>query len=120
LFCPHCGKALSANTQATQSYPPSPPPVQVVVPQQSKSHAGRNAGILLVLLLLFFLLPIVPYTFASYSYLGVNAEATAYVSPSFAVFHCGMVIGVQVSSSYYGYGAYSQQQNPGWVCNGGG
>ena len=87
--------------------------------QQPQSHTGRNIAILVILLFVFFLLPVVPYTFASYSFLGANSQATGYVSPSYAVFHCGMVVDVQASSSYAGYSYNSATSNPGWTCNNG-
>jgi hypothetical protein len=74
-----------------------------------------------VILLLFFLVPVVPYTFASGSFLGVNVQATGEVSLSFALFHCGMVVNVQASGSFLGASVASYSQgNPGFVCNGNG
>lgn len=81
---------------------------------------GRNVTILAVLLVVFFLVPVIPYTFASSSFLGVNVQATGDVSSSYAVFHCGMVVNVQASASFQGYSTSRTPTNPGWVCNGGG
>lgn len=116
-FCPSCGKALPAIAQPPQS---SSQPAQSTM-SQSKSHTGRNVGALFVLVLLFFFLPVVPYTFASYSFLGTNAQATGSVSLSFVLLHCGMVVNVQASGSFLGssVGSYSYG-NPGFVCNGSG
>ena len=121
FFCPSCGKAIPSVTQPTQPSQASPQSVIQSRASQSGSHAGRNIGILFVLLLLFFFLPIIPFTFASYSFLGGNAQATGDVSMSFAMFHCGMVVNVQASGSFAGYtvGSYSEG-NPGFVCNGSG
>ena len=119
-FCPYCGRGLPMTAQ--QTMPPQPPhPVVQSATPQGKSHTGRNIAILFVLLLLFFLLPVVPYTFASYSFLGGNAQATGDVSMSFALFHCGMVVNVQATGSFAGYTIESYSAgNPGWVCNGSG
>gem|GEM_PF-1213833 len=112
-YCRNCGTSLSATPtpQPVQAYQTSPP---------TKSQAGRNITILFFLLLLFFLVPIVPYSLVNYSYLGTSAQATADVSPSFAVFHCGMVVNVHASGSYLGYSTSYSLGNPGWVCNGSG
>lgn len=109
-FCPYCGRNLSA--PAMQAQPRQPvATTQSSNLRPSTSHAGRNAVIVIILLLLFFLAPVVPYTFASYSFLGANVQASAYVSPSFAVFHCGLVVNPQVSGSGYGIaGSYSTAQ----------
>jgi hypothetical protein len=112
-FCPHCGKALTSPIGQVRASP-----VQTTSTQ--KSHIGRNLGIALVLLLLFFFLPVFPYTFYSGSYAGVNVQATADVSLSFAAFHCGMVVNVQISGSFLGYNAGYTRANPGFVCNGNG
>jgi hypothetical protein len=94
------------------------PPVQPVAAQRSGSHLWRNIAIIFVVILLFFLLPVVPYTFSSYSFLGSSYRATGYVSPSFVAFHCGVVVDVYVQSTYVGINTSSSTQNPGWVCNG--
>ena len=87
---------------------------------QSQSHGGRNIAVLFVLLLVFFLLPVFPFTFASYSFLGTNAQATGDVSLSFALFHCGIVVNVQATGSFLGFNAGYSLGNPGFVCIGGG
>lgn len=115
-FCPDCGKPGSALTQAQ---PRSPQPAQAAVPR-SRSHTGRNVGIVFILLILFVVAPVVPYTFASYSFGLAGVQATGDVSLSFAIFHCGMVINVQASGSYGGFSGSYNAGNPGWVCNGSG
>ena len=80
---------------------------------------GRNATILAALLIVFFLVPVIPYTFASFSFLGVTSHATGDVSFSYVVFHCGTVVNVQASASFLGQSASRPTSNPGWVCNNG-
>jgi hypothetical protein len=114
-FCPNCGKALSVQV-------PSTPQTTAQTPASSRatSHAGRNIAIVFVLLLLFFLVPVVPYNFVNYTYLGTGVQATGDVSMSFAVFHCGMVVNVQASGSFLGFTSSYSLGSPGWVCNGSG
>jgi hypothetical protein len=81
---------------------------------------GRNVAILGVLLIVFFLVPVIPYTFASYSFLGATSQATGDVSLSYAAFHCGIVVNVQASTSFAGYSASRATSNPGWDCDGSG
>jgi hypothetical protein len=83
------------------------------------SHVKRNLavlGILVIFLIVFFAAPVVPYTFASYSYGGYSASATGTVSMSYALFHCGEVsstsAGVTIGGYTYNYGATAS----GWAC----
>jgi len=48
-------------------------------------------AIIIILVVVFFLLPVVPYSFASFSFSGVTVSATATVSPSYYVLGCGLV-----------------------------
>jgi hypothetical protein len=120
-FCPSCGKAVATPAQTGQPLASPPTSSSRPMTSQSHSHTGRNIAALFFLLLLFFLLPVVPYTFASYSFLGTNAQATGDVSLSFVLLHCGMVVNVQASGSFLGsnVGSYSYG-SPGFVCNGSG
>jgi hypothetical protein len=112
--CPNCGKSLIS------SQPQSAASTQMVIPQISKSHTGRNIAITVILLVIFFVVPIVPYTFVNYSYAGGYAHAMGDVSLSFAIFHCGEVVNVQASGLYFGYSSSYSLGSPGWVCNGSG
>jgi ABC-type transporter Mla subunit MlaD len=63
-------------------------PQQVSTPSTKKSHTLRNVGILVIVvlfLIVFFYVPMVPYTFGSYSDYGTSVTATGTVSMSYAL-----------------------------------
>lgn len=76
---------------------------------------------LLFLVAILFFAPVVPFAVTTGSspqlaFLGGYEEATADVSPSNAVFHCGEVTKVQVSSSNLGVFRVILSWKFGWVC----
>lgn len=94
------------------------------------SHIGRDVVAIIVVLgvlLVFFFAPIVPHTFTNFDlfsssfsgYFGTGSgfSATAPVSPSYSIFHCGEVWNPRVSINYLGYPErYLAWTGGQWLC----
>ncbi len=104
------GGASSASTSGLVTATPEGQPAQHQTngPPTPRSNTRRKVIALLfvvVFLVVFFLVPFVPYDMAAYSgYQGYGSlSVTINVSPSYALFKCGMVGGGQGTISIGGY-----------------
>jgi hypothetical protein len=88
----------------------------------SRNLSGRRnlVGfiILVIFLIIFFLVPFVPHTVASYSGYGGfgSVSYSENVSPSYALFQCGMVSGGSGTVSIGGYQETVSSSASGFVC----
>ena len=103
-LCPNCGQQLRQVSSPSHLQPTTQQPTIAI---NVTSQSARNIAIALVVVIVFggvfFLAPVVPYQQCS---LFVCASAT--VSPSYAIFQCGMVLNPTV----LGY----QSSGVRWVC----
>jgi hypothetical protein len=81
------------------------------------AKAAVAAAIVIVLAFVFLFAPVVPFTFSSASYFGVASEQyTAQVSPSFVMFHCGMIANPTRTGTFFGYQGSSTNATTGFYC----
>jgi hypothetical protein len=102
-------------------------PVSTPTPSKSKNKKVALATVVVgVFVLVFFVLPVVPYTFASYNFGQVGSycefgsycptvSVTGFVSPSYSLFKCGLVVSNGASGQFMGV-PYSYSGSTGWAC----